>query len=98
MIDSITKQFKTFTDRYSWLSGSAIKNMRLLLLLLFAGLSGYLVLRIDSMVNGEVITTASDNSSIPKKLDADVLSAFNELYVHNVLLDSSFEDNRVNPF
>jgi hypothetical protein len=98
MKDSITKQLGSFTARYSWLGSSAIKNMRLLLLILFAGLSGYLVLRIDTLVNGEVLPTADETSSVSKKLDADVLSAFDELYIHDVSLDSSFEDNRVNPF
>jgi hypothetical protein len=70
--------------------------MRLLLLLLFAGLSGYLVLRINSLVNSESTPDTAVSSS--KKLDADVLSTFNELYVQEVQLDSNFDENRQNPF
>lgn len=98
MKDSILKQLGSLSSRYGWLGSAAIKNMRLLLLLLFSALSGYLVLRIDVLVNGEVLPAADETSSVSKKLDRDVLSAFNELYVHDVQLDSSFEDNRVNPF
>jgi len=98
MKDSILKQFELVKAKYGWLGGAAIKNMRLLLLVLFAALSGYLVLRINSLVNGDVSVPADESTSVSKKLDADVLSVFDELYVQNVQLDSNFQDNRENPF
>lgn len=98
MIDSIQKQLGGLTTKYGWLGTSAVKNMRLLLLLLFAGLSAYLVFRINSLVNAEVVASTDESVAISRKLDEDVLSLFNELYVQDVQLDSNFDDSRQNPF
>jgi hypothetical protein len=98
MKDSIQKQFTTISTRYGWLGGATIRNMRLLLLILFALLSGYLVIRINSLVNSEVVVLSDEPTAVSKKLDENVLSTFNELYVQDVQLDSSFQENRENPF
>lgn len=96
MKTSIQSSISNINNRYGWIINSAVKNMRLLLLLLFAGLSTYLVVRINSLVSSESNLEATISSS--KKLDADVLSTFNELYVQQVQLDSNFDENRQNPF
>ena len=98
MKDSITKQFTNISERYGWVGTSAIRNMRLLLLILFAVLSGYLVFRINSLVNGEVKTPAETETAVSKNADDSVLSTFKELHVQEVELDSNFQDNRQNPF
>jgi hypothetical protein len=96
MKTSIQSSISNINTRYGWIINSAVKNMRLLLLLLFAGLSTYLVVRINSLVSSESNLEATISSS--KKLDADVLSTFNELSVQQVQLDSNFDENRQNPF
>ena len=96
MKTTIQTSLASINNRYGWVLNSIVKNMRLLLLLLFAGLSGYLVLRINSLVNSESTPDTAVSSS--KKLDVDVLSTFNELYVQEVQLDSNFDENRQNPF
>jgi len=98
MKTSIQTSISSISTRYGWVLSSILKNMRLLLLLLFAGLSGYLIFRINSLVNGEVEVAVDTTSSVSKKLDADVLSTFNELYIQEVQLDSNFQEDRQNPF
>jgi hypothetical protein len=77
-------------------------NIRLAVLVLFALLAGYLVLRIDTLLNKDYVTQQVKDETAAttaiKKPDAEVLSLFNELNSQPVSLDSSFSDNRVNPF
>lgn len=98
MKDSISKQLTDVYSRYGWLINSSVKNMRLVLLILFAGLAGYLVFRIDSLVNSEISTPADTDAAVSKTVDESVLSIFRELYVQDVRLDSNFEEDRQNPF
>jgi len=72
--------------------------MRLVLLVLFGILSGYLVLRVNNLVSDKPIVdvTISDISS--KKPDKDVISVFNELQSQDVEINSQFVSDRNNPF
>jgi hypothetical protein len=104
-MNKITQQLNEFADKYRPLISIAIKNMRLLLLVGFAVMSGYLVLRVNSLVNKEpelpvasTDTVSQTEKNITKRPDSDVLSVFQELVVQDVTLDSNFEQNRQNPF
>lgn len=104
MKENIQKQLELLSNKYGWLPKFTLKNMRLMLLILFALMAGYLVNRINSLVNGDGIASTETNieqastSSLSKTPDAEVISTFNELSVQNVTLDSSFEPSRDNPF
>jgi hypothetical protein len=111
MKENIIKQLVQLNTKYGWILHLALKNMRLLLLLLFAVLAFYLVNRVNTLVNSDGSTVVSSDSpadssaesmiksgSISKTPDAEVLSTFNELSVQQVQLDSSFESSRDNPF
>lgn len=98
MKQTITSQLESFSNKYGWVITFATRNMRLLLLVLFAALSGYLVLRVSSLVssNGEIPPTAQ--VSLEKTPDKEVISLFSELSTKEITLQSSFEENRQNPF
>ena len=96
MKDTIQKQLAQFGEKYGWITGATVRNMRLLLLCLFAGLAGYLVLRVNSLVDSEQ-PIASDAATM-KSPDKGVISTFNELYVQDVNLNSNFDNTRQNPF
>ena len=96
MKDTIQKQLTQFSEKYGWITSATVRNMRLLLLCLFAGLAGYLVLRVNSLVDGEQSVT-SDTATM-RSPDKGVISTFNELYVQDVNLNSNFDNARQNPF
>lgn len=96
MKETIQKQINQFSEKYGWVISTAVRNMRLLLLCLFAGLAGYLVLRVNTLVDGDQ-TVSSDITTI-KSPDKGVISTFNELYTQNVDLNSNFDNTRQNPF
>jgi hypothetical protein len=109
MKETAQKQLQLVTSKYSWVPRFALKNMRLLLLLLFAALAGYLVIQINSLVNSDSVPAITDqtttdtpaataSSSISKTPSEEVLSTFNELTVQDVQLDSNFDSNRNSPF
>lgn len=111
MKENILKQLDLVNTKYGWILRAGLKNMRVLLLMLFAILALYLVNRVNTLVNSDGSTAASSNgategssdtltknNSISKTPDAEVLSTFNELIVQEVQLDSNFESSRDNPF
>lgn len=103
MKQQLEKQLSELNKKYGWAPRLLMGNMRLVLLLLFAGLSGFLVLKINTLVSSdgtEVTEQVSEGAAakLSKSPDADVLSVFNELSVQEVELNSSFESNRSNPF
>ena len=100
-MESIKRQVSEFSERYSPYFRLLISNMRLVLLIAFSIMSGYLVFRVDSLVNKEIELPPDDNSqssSLNKKPDRNVISVFNELYVQDVELNSDFDATRDNPF
>jgi hypothetical protein len=90
-----------FKDYKKYLS-FASKNIRLGVLVLFAGMAGYLVLQVNALLSKDFVTQKVKDETATlttvKKPDAEVLTLFNELNIQQVTLDSSFSDNRVNPF
>ena len=98
-MNKVKIQLKEFAKKYTPLVNVLFSNMRLVLLLLFSILTGYLVFRVDSLINKEAELPSSDTpSSISKKPDKDVISIFNELSDHDVTIESNFENDRNNPF
>lgn len=97
---NIQHQLLEFTNKYSVYIRLLVNNMRLVLLIAFSIMSGYLVHRVNSLVNQEIIIAPSSetSSSTAKRPDKNVLSIFNELSVQDVELESDFESNRQNPF
>ena len=96
MKDTIQKQITQFVEKYGWIIGTTVHNMRLLLLCLFAGLAGYLLLRVNTLVDGDQVVSSDIVST--KSPDKGVLSTFNELYTQTVDLNSNFDNTRQNPF
>lgn len=98
MKTTLTSQLKAFTEKYGWIGTFLYKNMRLALLLVFAALSGYLVFRINKLVN--TLPEAPNDTSLvlQKTPNKEVLNIFPELKSHDVRLDSSFETGRDRPF
>lgn len=100
-MDSIKKQITEFSEKYAPYFRLIISNMRLVLLIAFSIMSGYLVYRVDVLVNKEIELPADDSSqtsSLTKKPDRNVISVFNELYIQDVELNSNFDSTRDNPF
>ena len=96
---NIQSQFMSIITKYSGYVSVLIQNMRLVLLIAFSVMAGYLVFRVDSLLNQEIPQLSSDNKPITdKKPDVEVLSVFNELSVQNVEVGSQFQTNRDNPF
>ena len=99
-MDTLKKQLAEFAERYAPYIKLVVVNMRLVLLILFSVMSGYLVYRVDGLLNKQVELPTDDSSAttISKQPDKDVISAFNELYVQDIELNSNFDANRDNPF
>jgi len=95
---NIQEQLLRFFKKYASHVSLITSNMRLVLLVLFGILSGYLVLRVNNLVSDKPIVdvTISDISS--KKPDKDVISVFNELQSQDVEINSQFVSDRNNPF
>ncbi len=98
-MNKLKEQLQLTIKKYSPIFKMFFNNMRLVLLVLFSVLTGYLVYRVDGLINKEGELPASDTASIlSKKPDKDVISIFNELNDQQVTIESSFETDRENPF
>lgn len=75
-----------------------IANMRLIILVIFGILCGYLVIRVNGLVNETPLTSTAESTVTAKKPDPDVLSVFNELQSQNIRISSQFDNQRNNPF
>ena len=76
----------------------ATANMRLILLVLFGILSGYLMIRVNDLVSDRPVASSASTDISTKKPDKDVISVFNELQSQNVEINSQFVSDRNNPF
>jgi hypothetical protein len=80
----------------------AMQNMRLVLLISFAVLAGYLVYRVNSLLSRDFITAEvrdkTQKDTAVRQPDKSVLTLFSELNTHTIKLENSFPDGRVNPF
>jgi hypothetical protein len=95
----ITEKLRNLFQHYSHFLGIATANMRLILLILFGILSGYLVVRVNALVTDKpIVNTAASDTIYSKKPDSDVISVFNELQSQNVVVNSQFDSQRNNPF
>jgi hypothetical protein len=98
-MNNIKEQLQATATKYTTYIGLLVRNMRLILLIIFSIMSGYLVFRVNSLVNQEIPVASNDTkSSTDRKPDAEVLSVFNELTVQEVELESQFQYDRDNPF
>ena len=98
-MNKLQEQLAAFGKKYSPYITTLIQNMRLVLLIMFSVMAGYLVFRVNLLLNQEVQLPTSDTPSATQKSpDASVLSVFDELTVQEVQLDSQFQSDRDNPF
>jgi len=98
-MNKLQEQLAAYGKKYSPYITTLIQNMRLVLLIMFSVMAGYLVFRVNSLLNQEVPLPASDAPTATQKSpDAAVLSVFDELTVQQVRLDSQFQSDRDNPF
>ncbi len=97
-MDKLKQQVNDFSGKYSKYGVFVYENMRLVILLAFAAMSGFLVWRVNGLVNQEVEIPADQTVITSKKPDAEVLSTFNELSVQQVDLETRFDVNRQSPF
>lgn len=97
-MNKLKEQLAAFSQKYSPYFTVLIQNMRLVLLLMFSIMAGYLVVRVNSLLNQEVSPPASDTQTTQKAPDATTLSVFDELTEQKVQLDSEFQSERDNPF
>ena len=86
--------YKKYAHRASFITA----NMRLVLLLVFGILSGYLVIRVNGLVSDKPLTNTTSTDISSKKPDKDVISVLNELQSQDVKIDSQFVSERNNPF
>jgi hypothetical protein len=97
-MDKIKTDIVTLRTKYAPYITMLIANMRLVLLLAFSVMAGYLIWRVNSLVNQDVTPKQDSSSPLSKRPDKDVLSTFNELYIQDVDIQASFQANRENPF
>jgi hypothetical protein len=98
-MNKIQDILKKTTQKYSRYVSLASANMRLILLIVFGILCGYLVVQVNNLVSDKKATSNSDTSDVSsKKPDASVLSVFNELQSQNIEVNSQFDSQRNNPF
>lgn len=95
---NIQELFLRYYKKYAHHVAVATANMRLILLILFGILSGYLVIRVNDLVSDKPVADTASTDISTKKPDKDVLSVFNELQSQNVEINSQFVNDRNSPF
>jgi hypothetical protein len=95
---NIEEKLQEVTGHYSRYIGRITANMRLILLILFGILSGYLVMKVNALVSDKPAQTSVTDTTTAKKPDGSVISVLNELQSQNVEVTSQFDPNRNSPF
>ena len=101
-MNTLNRYIGSIKKNYTRVPRFLVANMRLLVLILFATLAGFLVIKVNILVNKDLVTTEVRDKTLKSTTisppDKDVISVFNELNTQDITLGSDFTNNRQNPF
>lgn len=97
-MNTIRESLVKISTSYSPAAKIVAGNMRLLLLVIFSVMCGFLVFRVDSIITNEPNTSTEQTSITSKRPNKEVLTVLNEIYEIETNSETQFTMGRDNPF